>query len=66
MKLNPDHPYQPMIETPALLSQKIKLIKSCLKVEYEYTGEELARLKRELRDLYARRTELNKGNGFGN
>ena len=42
------------------------MIKECLKQSYIYTGEEEARLKRELRNLYAQRTELNKGNGFGN
>ncbi len=51
--------------TSRLLSQKIKLIKECLKQEYIYTGEEVANLKRELRSLYEERRELNKGNGFG-
>jgi len=56
----------PMLITSTILSQKIKIVKECLKQEFTYTGEEEARLKRELRDLYDQRRELNKGNGFGN
>ena len=55
-----------MYQSVATLSKQIKMIKECLKHDYIYTGEEEAKLKRELRHLYAQRTELNKGNGFGN
>ena len=55
-----------MYQSVATLSKQIKMIKECLKQSYIYTGEEEAKLKRELRHLYAQRTELNKGNGFGN
>jgi hypothetical protein len=67
MKLRPDplSNESPMLITSQLLSQKIKLIKACLKHSYEYTGEEEARLKRELSSLYEQRRELNRGNGFG-
>ncbi len=68
MKLRPEplSSEPQMYQTIGTLSKQIKMIKECLKQSYIYTGEEEARLKRELRSLYAQRTELNKGNGFGN
>ena len=48
------------------LSNQIKGIKNALKQPELYNDEEIRHLKRALRDLYAERTELNKGNGFGN
>tara|TARA_Y100001970_G_C14123045_1_gene797406 strand:+ start:133 stop:342 length:210 start_codon:yes stop_codon:yes gene_type:complete len=69
MKLRPEplDPTEPqMYQSIGTLSKQINMIKECLKQSYIYTGEEEARLKRELRNLYAQRTELNKGNGFGN
>ena len=54
------------VVTPAMLSSQIKGIKNALKQPELYNDEEIRHLKRALRDLYAERTELNKGNGFGN
>ena len=48
------------------ISKQIKGIKNALKQPELYNDEELRRLKRALKDLYAERTQLNKGNGFGN
>ena len=48
------------------ISKQIKGIKNALKQPELYNDEELRILKRSLRDLYVERTELNKGNGFGN
>ena len=48
------------------LSKQIKGIKNALKQPELYNTEEIRILKRNLRDLYAERTQLNKGNGFGN
>ena len=36
------------------------------KVGELYNTEEIRLLKKSLRDLYEQRTDLNKGNGFGN
>ena len=68
MKLNPNNPdnmITPMVSLGSL-SKQIKGIKNALKQPELYTDEEIRHLKRGLRDLYAERTELNKGNGFGN
>ena len=54
------------VVTSATISSQIKGIKNALKQPELYTDEEIRHLKRGLRDLYAERTELNKGNGFGN
>ena len=48
------------------LSKQIKGIKNALKQPELYNTEEIRLLKKSLRDLYVERTELNKGNGFGN
>ena len=68
MKLNPNNPdnmITPMVSLGSL-SKQIKGIKNALKQPELYNDEELRILKRSLRDLYVERTELNKGNGFGN
>ena len=54
------------VVTSATLSSQIKGIKNALKQPELYNDEEIRHLKRALKDLYAERTELNKGNGFGN
>ena len=54
------------VVTPAMISSQIKGIKRALKQPELYNDEEIRHLKRALKDLYAERTELNKGNGFGN
>ena len=68
MKLNPNNPdnmITPMVSLGSL-SKQIKGIKNALKQPELYNTEEIRILKRSLRDLYVERTELNKGNGFGN
>ena len=56
---------QKQVVTSATLSSQINGIKNALKQPQLYTDDELRLLKRSLRDLYAERTDLNKGNGFG-
>jgi len=56
---------QKNVVTSATLSSQINGIKNALKQPQLYTDDELRLLKRSLRDLYAERTDLNKGNGFG-
>ena len=68
VKLNPNNPdnmITPMVSLGSL-SKQIKGIKNALKQPELYNTEEIRILKRSLRDLYVERTELNKGNGFGN
>jgi hypothetical protein len=68
MKLNPNNPdnmITPMVSLGSL-SKQIKGIKNALKQPELYNTEEIRLLKKSLRDLYVERTELNKGNGFGN
>ena len=68
MKLNPNNPdnmITPMVSLGSL-SKQIKGIKNALKQPELYTDEEIRHLKRALRELYEQRTDLNKGNGFGN
>ena len=68
VKLNPNNPdnmITPMVSLGSL-SKQIKGIKNALKQPELYNTEEIRILKRNLRDLYAERTQLNKGNGFGN
>ena len=68
VKLNPNNPdnmITPMVSLGSL-SKQIKGIKHALKQPELYNTEEIRLLKRSLRDLYVERTELNKGNGFGN
>ena len=68
MKLNPNNPdnmITPMVSLGSL-SKQIKGIKNALKQPELYNTEEICHLKRALKDLYAERTELNTGNGFGN
>ena len=68
MKLNPNNPdnmITPMVSLGSL-SKQIKGIKNALNQPELYNDEEIRHLKRALKDLYAERTELNKGNGFGN
>ena len=56
---------QKQVVTSATISSQINGIKNALKQPQLYTDDELRLLKRSLRDLYAERTDLNKGNGFG-
>ena len=53
------------VVTPAMISSQIKGIKRALKQPELYTDDELRMLNRSLRELYAERTDLNRGNGFG-
>ena len=53
------------VVTSATITSQIKGIKNALKQPELYTDDEIRLLKRSLRELYAERTELNKGNGFG-
>ena len=55
----------PMVSLGSL-SKQIKGIKNALKQPELYNDDEIRMLKRSLRDLYDQRTDLNKGNGFGN
>ena len=50
---------------PAMICSQIKGIKNALKQPALYTDDEIRLLKRSLRELYAERTDLNRGNGFG-
>ena len=56
---------QRQVVTSATITSQIKGIKNALKQPDLYTDDEIRLLKRSLRELYAERTELNKGNGFG-
>ena len=56
---------QKQVVTPAMISSQIKGIKRALKQPELYTDDEIRLLKRSLRELYAERTDLNRGNGFG-
>ena len=56
---------QKNVVTSATLSSQINGIKNALKQPQLYTDDELRILKKSLRELYAERTDLNKGNGFG-
>ncbi len=47
------------------ITKQIKGIKNALKQPELYNDEEIRHLKRSLRELYAERTSLNKGYGFG-
>ena len=67
MKLNPNNK-QHMITNPVSigsLSKQIAGVKNALKRPDLYNDDELRYLKTQLRQLYAERTDLNKGNGFG-
>ena len=67
MKLNPDNK-QNMITNPVSigsLSKQITGVKNALKRPDLYNDDELRYLKTQLRQLYAERTDLSKGNGFG-
>ncbi len=69
MKLRPDTPMQ-QVETVSSLSKLIRDLKRTLKLSerdpFMFSEDEIHYIKKSLRDLYARRTELNRGNGFGN
>tara|TARA_B000000565_G_scaffold70276_1_gene49192 strand:+ start:537 stop:743 length:207 start_codon:yes stop_codon:yes gene_type:complete len=68
VKLNPkQHMITPQkqVVTSATISSQINGIKNALKQPQLYTDDELRILKKSLRELYAERTDLNKGNGFG-
>ncbi len=58
------------VETVASLSKLIKDIKRSLKISerdpFMFSDEEVQYMKRSLRELYVQRTDLSKGNGFGN
>ena len=56
---------QRQVVTSATITSQIKGIKNALKQLDLYTDDEIRILKRSLRELYAERTELNRGNGFG-
>ncbi len=47
------------------LNGRIKGIKNALKQPELYTDDELRMLKRSLREAYAERTDLKRGDGFG-
>tara|TARA_B100001109_G_scaffold150596_1_gene122421 strand:+ start:226 stop:429 length:204 start_codon:yes stop_codon:yes gene_type:complete len=67
MKLNPNnkqHMITPQVSI-ASLTKQINGVKNALKRPDLYTDDELRYLKSQLRSLYAERTDLNKGNGFG-
>ena len=69
MKLRPDTPMQ-QVETVSSRSKLIRDLKRTLKLSerdpFMFSEDEIHYIKKSLRDLYARRTELNRGNGFGN
>ncbi len=69
MKLRPETQMQ-QVETVASLSKLIKDIKRSLKISerdpFMFSDEEVQYMKRSLRELYVQRTDLSKGNGFGN
>ena len=68
VKLNPNNPdnmITPMVSLGSL-SKQIMGIKHALNQPELYNTEEIRLLKKSLRDLYEQRTDLNKGNGFGN
>ena len=56
---------QRQVVTSATISSQIKGIKNALKQPELYTDDEIRLLKMSLRVLYAERTDLNRGNGFG-
>ena len=56
---------QRQVVTSATITSQIKGIKNALKQPELYTDDELRMLKRSLREAYAERTDLNRGNGFG-
>ena len=56
---------QKQVVTIGQLNSQIKGIKNALKQLDLYTDDEIRLLKRSLRELYAERTDLNRGNGFG-
>ena len=56
---------QRQVVTSATITSQIKGIKNALKQPELYTDDERRLLKRSLRELYAERTDLNRGNGFG-
>ena len=56
---------QRQVVSSASITSQIKGIKRALKQPELYTDDEIRLLKRSLRELYAERTDLNKGNGFG-
>ena len=56
---------QKQVVTIGQLNSQIKGIKNALKQLNLYTDDEIRLLKRSLRELYAERTDLNRGNGFG-
>ena len=53
------------VVTSATITSQIKGIKNALKQPELYTDDEIRLPKRSLRELYAERTDLNRGNGFG-
>ena len=56
---------QRQVVTSEMISSQIKGIKCALKQPELYTDDEIRLLKRSLRKLYAERTDLKRGNGFG-
>ena len=56
---------QRQVVTSATITSQSKGIKRARKQPELYTDDELRMLKRSLRELYAERTDLNRGNGFG-
>ena len=56
---------QRQVVSSASITSQIKGIKRALKQPELYTDDEIRLLKRSLRELYAERTDLNRGNGFG-
>ena len=56
-------------ESVSTISNRIKQIKRTLKASekdpFLFKDEEIRYLKNKLREMYAERTDLSKGNGFG-
>ena len=56
-------------ESVSTISNRIKQIKRTLKASekapFLFKDEEIRYLKTKLREMYAERTDLSKGNGFG-
>ncbi|CAF34300.1 hypothetical protein S-PM2d235 [Synechococcus phage S-PM2] len=47
-------------------TKEIKLLKEALKKDYLYSGDEIRRMKRRLRDLRQFKIDMKRGYGFGN
>ena len=67
--ITPSSKHMSTITTLGQVNTMIKRLKKALNASMEdpflYTEEEIIYMKRNLRNLYAERKELNSGNGFG-